>query len=276
MRIGKREFDVKNDCYIMGILNFTPDSFSDGGKWNERDKALRHVEDMISEGAAIIDVGGESTRPGHVQITSEEEIDRVAPMIRSIKENFDIPVSIDSYKGDVVEAAIQAGADLVNDIWGFLYDERVAALTAKHQLPCCLMHNRNDMAYEDFIPDMLKDMEKCIFAARKAGVSDEHIILDPGVGFAKTPEQNLAAIHHLDKLAELGFPVLLGTSRKSTLGYVLDLPVDERVEATIATTVFAVQQGASFVRVHDVKENYRAMRMTQAILREKKQGGHEE
>lgn len=270
MKIGNRIFDTENDCYIMGILNYTPDSFSDGGKWNDRDKALRHVGEMIEEGAAIIDIGGESTRPGHVQISTEEEISRVAPMIELVKKNYDIPVSVDSYKGDVIEAALKAGADLVNDIWGFKYDKKVAELTAKYNVPCCLMHNRTNTDYTDFMADMLRDLEECVQIGREAGVKDEMMILDPGVGFAKTPEHNLAAIHRLGELKKLGFPVLLGTSRKSTLGYVLDLPADQRVEATVATTVFGVQQGASFIRVHDVKENYRAVKMTQAILKERK------
>lgn len=273
MKIGKKQFDVEHDCYIMGILNYTPDSFSDGGKWNNRDRALRHVEDMIEEGAAIIDIGGESTRPGHVQISAQEEIERVVPMIELVKKQFDIPVSVDSYKGEVVEAALKAGADLVNDIWGFLYDKRVAELTAAYDVPCCLMHNRREAVYQDFWTDFLSDMKHCLEVAKQAGVKEENIILDPGIGFAKSPEQNLALIHHLDRLKALGFPVLLGTSRKSTLGYVLDLPVDQRVEATLTTTVFGVQQGASFIRVHDVKENLRAMRMTQGILREGKRNG---
>lgn len=273
MKIGKKQFDVEHDCYIMGILNYTPDSFSDGGKWNNRDGALRHVADMIEEGAAIIDIGGESTRPGHVQISAQEEIERVVPMIELVKKQFDIPVSVDSYKGEVVEAALKAGADLVNDIWGFLYDKRVAELTAVYDVPCCLMHNRHEAVYQDFWTDFLSDMKHCLEAAKQAGVKEENIILDPGIGFAKSPEQNLALIHHLDRLKALGFPVLLGTSRKSTLGYVLDLPVDQRVEATLTTTVFGVQQGASFIRVHDVKENLRAMRMTQGILREGKRNG---
>ena len=268
MKIGNRLFDVDRDCYIMGILNYTPDSFSDGGRWNERDRALRHVGEMIEEGAAIIDIGGESTRPGHVQITAQEEIDRVAPIIELVKRNYDVPVSVDSYKSEVVEAALKAGADMINDIWGFRYDRRVAGLAAAYDVPCCLMHNREDRNYGDFMTDLLRDLEASVAIARAAGVRDENVILDPGVGFAKDHAQNLIAMHRLDRLKALGFPVLLGTSRKSTLGYVLDLPADQRVEATVATTVAGVLSGAAFFRVHDVKENYRAMRMAQAIVRE--------
>lgn len=270
MKIGNKEFDLKNDCYIMGILNFTPDSFSDGGKWNEMDTALKHVDRMIEEGAAIIDIGGESTRPGHIKITEEEEISRIVPVIKAVKERFDIPVSIDSYKGAVVEAALEAGANMVNDIWGLKYDEKVAEVAAKYNVPCCLMHNRNNKDYNNFIDDWMEDMRGCIEIAKNHGILMDKIVMDPGIGFAKTPENNLEAIHKLDKMHELGLPILLGTSRKSTLGYVLDLPVNERVEATVATTVYGVAQGASIFRVHDVKENYRAMKMIQAILREKK------
>ena len=270
MKIGNRQFDVKRDCHIMGILNVTPDSFSDGGKWNDLQRAQQHVEDMIREGAAIIDVGGESTRPGHVQISAEEEIGRAVPVIEMIKKNFDIPVSIDSYKSPVVEAALQAGADMVNDIWGLKYDRRVADLIARYDVPCCLMHNREKAEYTDFMDEMCSDLMESVEIARAAGVRDDQIILDPGVGFGKVYEQNLIAIHQLERLKALGFPVLLATSRKSVIGLSLDLPADQRVEGTLVTTVLGVQKGAAFVRVHDVKENLRAIRMTQAILREEK------
>lgn len=268
MKIGNRTFDIKNDCYIMGILNVTPDSFSDGGKWTDMDKAIDHVGDMIEEGASIIDVGGESTRPGHVQISIDEEISRVVPVIEMIKKNFDIPVSIDSYKSPVVEAALKAGADLVNDIWGLKYDRKVADLIARYDVPCCLMHNRDNTDYSNFIEDMLSDMKETLEIAAQAGISNDKIILDPGVGFGKTYEHNLIAIDQLERLVELGYPVLLATSRKSVIGLTLDLPADQRVEGTMVTTVMGVQKGASFVRVHDVKENMRAIRMTQAILKE--------
>ena len=268
MKIGNKNFDLQNDCYIMGILNFTPDSFSDGGKWNDMDSALRHVEEMIHEGAAIIDIGGESTRPGHIQITEQEEIERIVPVIKAVKERFDVPVSIDSYKGSVVEAALECGADMVNDIWGFKYDEKVAEVAAKYDVPVCLMHNRNNTDYTDFVKEWLDDMRGSIDIAKAHGVSMDKIIMDPGFGFGKKPEHNLIAMHHLDKMKELELPILLGTSRKSTLGLILDLPVEERVEATVATTVYGVAKGASIFRVHDVKENYRAMKTMQAILRE--------
>lgn len=271
MKIGKRYFDVENDCSIMGILNVTPDSFSDGGKWNTLDLAKQHVADMIREGAAIIDVGGESTRPGHVQITIQEEIDRVVPVIEMIKENFDIPVSIDSYKGAVVEAALKAGADMVNDIWGLKYDKKVAELIAQYQVPCCLMHNRNNTDYDNFMDDVCEDLRESIAIAKMAHIPDELMILDPGVGFGKTYEQNLTIINQLERLKEFGYPILLATSRKSVIGLTLDLPSEQRVEGTLVTTVMGVEKGAAFVRVHDVKENLRAIRMTQAILMERKE-----
>lgn len=266
MKIGNREFDIKNRTYIMGILNVTPDSFSDGGKYDHLDAALYHAEEMIREGADIVDIGGESTRPGHTVITDQEEIQRVVPVIEAVKSRFDVPVSIDTYKGTVAEAALKAGADLVNDIWGFKHDKRVAELTGQYHAACCLMHNRHEAVYENFLEDMLADLRECVDIARGAGVADDRIILDPGVGFGKTYEMNLEAIHHVDCLHTLGFPVLLGTSRKSVIGLALELPSDQRVEGTLATTVMGVMKGCAFVRVHDIRENKRAIQMTEAIL----------
>ena len=267
MKIGNREFDLKNDIYIMGILNVTPDSFSDGGKWNNMDAALQHVEDMIAEGADVIDVGGESTRPGHIQITEEEEAARVKPIIEAIKSRFDIPVSIDTYKSSVARVALDAGADLINDVWGFKYDEKMAPLAAEYGVACCLMHNKNEAVYDNFYVDMLRETQECVDIAKAAGVADDKIMVDPGVGFGKNYEMNLETINHMERFHELGYPILLGTSRKSVIGLTLDLPADQRVEGTLVTTVMAVQKGCSFVRVHDVKENKRAIDMTKAILR---------
>ena len=266
MIIGRREFDTEHDTYIMGILNVTPDSFSDGGRYNGLDAALAHAQQMVREGADIIDVGGESTRPGHIQISDQEEIERVAPVVEAVKKEFDIPVSIDTYKSRVAEAAMKAGADLVNDIWGLKYDAEMASVIAKSGAACCLMHNRQEAVYGDFWTDFMEDMKTCVRLAREAGVEEDKILLDPGVGFGKTYEQNLAVINHLDRLKELGFPVLLGTSRKSMIGLTLNLPPSERLEGTIATSVIGVMKGCSMFRVHDVKENVRAIRMTKAIL----------
>ena len=266
MRIGNREFDTKNQTYIMGILNVTPDSFSDGGKWNHLDKALYHVEDMLSQGMDILDIGGESTRPGYTVITAQEEIERTVPVIEAVKANFDVPISLDTYKSQVAEAGIEAGADLINDIWGLKFDEKMAGVIAKSGLPCCLMHNRNNTSYENFMAQVEEELSQSIELAQKAGIADEKIILDPGVGFGKTYEQNLEVIRRLEELNAFGYPLLLGCSRKSVIGLALKLPVEERAEGTLVTTVFAVTKGCSFVRVHDVGENYRAVRMARAIL----------
>ena len=267
MKIGTKEFDVKNKTYIMGILNVTPDSFSDGGKWNHMDAALAHAEDMIREGTAILDIGGEATRPGHQQITEDEEIQRVAPVIEAVKARFDVPVSIDTYKAKVAAAAIEAGADLVNDIWGLKYDPEMAGLIARTGVACCLMHNKNNTEYQDFYPDMLRETAECVKLAKEAGIADDKIILDPGVGFGKNYEQNLETILHMERFHELGYPMLLGTSRKSVIGLTLDLLADQRVEGTLVTTVMAVMKKYAFVRVHDIKENQRTIRMTEAILK---------
>ena len=266
MKIGNKEFDTTHHTYVMGILNVTPDSFSDGGKWASYDQAMEHAASLIADGADIIDIGGESTRPGHIQISSQEEIERVAPLVEAVRKNFDIPISIDTYKSDVAEAALKAGAHLVNDIWGFLYDENMPQVTKKYDAACCLMHNRNKAEYDNFLKDMCTDLEKCIARAKAAGIDDDKIMLDPGVGFGKTYEMNLDVMKHLDEFHKLGYPLLLGTSRKSMIGLALDLPVTEREEGTLVTTVMAVQNHYGFVRVHDVKKNKRAITMTEKIL----------
>lgn len=268
MKIGSKEFNIGERTYIMGILNFTPDSFSDGGKFNDIDVAIKHVKEMIDNGADIIDVGGESTRPGYKIVSEEEEISRVVPIIKAIKENFDISVSIDTYKAKVAEQAIQAGADLINDIWGFKKDKDMAKVAAKYNVPCCLMHNRDNTEYKNLVEDILNDLKECINIAKDAGVKDENIILDPGIGFGKTYEQNLETMNNLERIKDLGYPILLGTSRKSMIGLALNLPVEERIEGTVATTVIGIMKDAcDFVRVHDVLENSRAAKMTDAIVR---------
>ena len=266
MKIGNRFFDNNNHTYIMGILNVTPDSFSDGGKWNHMDEALKHTEAMIADGADIIDIGGESTRPGHTPVSADEEAQRVLPVIEAVKKHFDIPVSVDTFKSSVAESSIQAGADLVNDIWGLKYDPKMAAVIAKYDVACCLMHNRDNQEYTNFIEDFCSDMEETLAIAKKAGIRDERIVLDPGVGFGKTFEQNLSIMKHMDVFSKWGLPVLLGTSRKSVIGLALNLPVDQREEGTAATTVLGRMKGASIFRVHDVKTNYRELKMIEAIL----------
>ncbi len=251
----------------MGILNMTPDSFSDGGRYNSLDAALFHARQMVDEGADLLDIGGESTRPGHIQISDSEEIERVVPVIERLKREFDTPISIDTYKSTVAEAALSAGADLVNDIWGLKYDEKMADLISKSGAACCLMHNRKTAEYNDFAEDFLEDMQQSVKIADKAGINHDKIILDPGVGFGKTYEMNLEIISRLEILHQLKFPLLLGTSRKSVIGLTLDLPADQREEGTLVTTVYAVQKGCAFVRVHDVGKNKQAVRMTQALMR---------
>ncbi len=268
MKIGNKEFKIGERTYIMGILNFTPDSFSDGGKFDNIDAAVEHVKEMIESGADIIDIGGESTRPNHTPVEEAEEISRVVPIIKAIREKFDIPISIDTYKAKVAEKAIEAGANLINDVWGFKKDKEIGKVAAKYNVPCCLMHNRENEDYKDLMEDILEDLRESIKIAKDAGVKDENIILDPGIGFAKSYEQNLETMNKLERLKELGYPVLLGTSRKRMIGFTLDLPVEERVEGTVATTVIGIMKNAcDFVRVHDVLENSRAAKMTDVIVR---------
>lgn len=265
MKIGNRDFDI--GTHIMGILNVTPDSFSDGGKYNAVDRAARHARKLIKDGADIIDVGGESTRPGYTQISDDAEIARIVPVIEKIKRLYDIPISVDTYKSRVAKAAIDAGADMVNDIWGLRYDNgEMAEVIANSKLPCCLMHNRREAEYSSFLDDVISDLKASVEIAKNAGIADDKIIIDPGIGFAKSYEQNLQLTNNLERLHELGYPMLLGASRKSMIGLALDLPVNERVEGTIVATVIAVMKGCRFVRVHDVLENKRAVKMTEAIL----------
>ena len=267
MEIGKFLFNLEKEPVIMGILNVTPDSFFDGGKWNNIDAALKHTEQMIIEGAKIIDVGGESTRLGYTLISDEEEIGRVVPVIEAIKKRFDICVSLDTYKTNVARAGVEAGIDMVNDVWGFQWGKQdMAALVAETGVAACVMHNRDNTDYDNYVEDVLKDLRVSIDIAHKAGVKDSQIVLDPGVGFGKDYIQNLQIINHVDRLKELGYPILLGTSRKSVIGLTLDVDKDDRMAGTVATTVMGYERGCSIFRVHDVKENYQALMMTKAIM----------
>ena len=266
MIIGGKDFSRSAHTYIMGILNVTPDSFSDGGKWNQLDQAFYHVEEMLASGMDILDIGGESTRPGYTKLSDEEEIARVLPFLEGVKKRFDVPISLDTYKSKVAEAGIWAGADLINDIWGLKYDSKMAQVIAENQVSCCLMHNRANTEYKSFLPEVISDLQESLEIANKAGIEKDRIMLDPGVGFAKSYEQNLQLINNLEEFTKLGFPVLLGTSRKSVIGLTLDLPVTEREEGTRVTTVMAVEKGCRFVRVHDVEKTRRAILMAEAIL----------
>ncbi|MBR9647538.1 dihydropteroate synthase [Clostridium tyrobutyricum] len=267
MKIGNKIFDIGSRTYVMGILNVTPDSFSDGGKFNSLDKAVYHAGEMIKNGVDIIDVGGESTRPNCTPIDKNEEIDRVMPIIEILKREFDIPISIDTYKSKVAECSIKAGADMINDVWGFKRDSNMAKIAAKYETPCCIMHNRNNNEYKNLIQDVLYDLRESIDIAINNGVKKENIIIDPGIGFAKNYKQNLEVMNKLESLTELGYPVLLGTSRKSMIGNALNLPVSERVEGTLATTAIGILKGCDFIRVHDVLENKRACLISDAIVR---------
>jgi len=272
MIIGNRVFDTQNHTYIMGILNATPDSFSDGGAFSTIDKALYRVQQMVEEGAHILDIGGESTRPGHRQIEVDEEIERVVPIIEQVVKEFDIPISIDTYKGQVAKAALVAGACMVNDIRGLAYDPGMINVIRKANASVCLMHNRHDIPEQEsekkqFLDNVIEALQESIQKAEQGGIGSDKIMIDPGVGFGKTYEQNLIVIGSLSRFTELPYPVLLGTSRKSVIGQTLDLSIGEREEGTLVTTVMAVMAGCSFVRVHDVKKNRRAIDMTKAILR---------
>ena len=266
IKCGSFDLDYSNKTLIMGILNVTPDSFSDGGKYNRIDAALKHAERMVNDGADILDVGGESTRPNYERISEKEEIERVAPIIEAISRNIEVPISVDTYKSRVAEAAVKAGAHILNDIWGGKADSLMSKVAAEYKVPIILMHNRGNMEYGHFVRDVLQDLFESIMLVKDAGVKDENIILDPGIGFAKDLKLNLEMMRNLDKLVSLGYPVLLATSRKSMIGHVLDLPPSERMEGTAATICHGILQGCQMVRVHDVKEMARTAKMMDALL----------
>lgn len=252
---------------IMGILNVTPDSFSDGGRYTEIEAAVKHAKAMVAAGADLIDIGGESTRPGSVPVPEEEELRRVIPVIEALRDAVQVPLSIDTFKPGTAKRALEAGAHLLNDIWGCRRDPRMGELAAEYGCPIILMHNRPEPVYADFLADVVSDLEESVRIAKRAGVRDEQIVLDPGIGFAKSQEQNLLMLGNLELLTRIGYPVLLATSRKRTLRNVLNLPADDVVEGTVATTVLGIAQGCELVRVHDIKENARAAQMADAIVR---------
>ncbi|MDZ5713816.1 dihydropteroate synthase [Jeotgalibacillus haloalkalitolerans] len=266
MKAGAYTLDFTKKTYVMGILNTTPDSFSDGGRFNTVDAAVAHAKQMAEDGADIIDIGGESTRPGYTPVSVEEEIERVVPVIEAVRREVDLPISIDTFKAQTAEAAVKAGAQIINDIWGAKYDPAIADVAAKHNVPIILMHNREKRDYEHFLTDVMRDLEESISIAKSAGVTDEQIILDPGVGFAKSFEQNVEVTREVDRIVAMGYPVLLGTSRKSMIGNILDLPAAERTEGTGATVCYGVQKGCHIVRVHDVKEIVRMTRVMDALI----------
>lgn len=267
LTINNIELDYTKETFVMGILNVTPDSFSDGGKYNSLDAAVKHAKEMVRDGAKIIDVGGESTRPGgYTRISDEEEIARVVPVIEALKKEVPAIITIDTYKSEVARAAVEAGAHMINDIWGAKADPNIAKVAAEYNVPIILMHNRDNTDYCNYFEDFLNDLKESVEIAKAAGVPDEHIILDPGIGFVKNLQQSIETMQRLDELARLGYPVLLATSRKRMIGTILNVPIDERVEGTAATCAYGVMKGAHIVRVHDVKEVARTVKMIDALM----------
>ena len=287
LQIGKSIFHWGSRTYVMGILNITPDSFSGDGiiaKGDAVQLAVEQAREFLANGADILDVGGESTRPGSDPVSAEDEMERVIPVIEALSKQFpNTIISIDTYKASVAEAAFKAGAHILNDVWALRADPALAAVAAAFQVPVILMHNRSNPAsvevrqqlgnayigstYENLMEDIRRELLFSVELAIKAGIEESRIILDPGIGFGKTREHNLELINHLDEIRALGFPVLLGPSRKSFIGFTLDLPADQRVEGTAATVAVGITRGADIIRVHDVKEMARVAKMTDAIVR---------
>ena len=264
------QLEIGSRTFVMGILNVTPDSFSDGGDHNDTDAAVAHALEMIAQGVDIIDIGGESTRPGFEELSAEEELKRVMPVIKALiaHPGVNVPLSIDTYKAQVAEAALEAGVHMVNDVWGLQREPEIAKVAARYGAPVIAMHNQKGTHYDqDIILDMIAFFENSIAIAKEAGLPDTHIFLDPGIGFGKTSEQNIEVMGRLTELHCLGYAILLGTSRKSMIGKILDLPPKERVEGTVATNVIGVMQGMEIIRVHDVLEHVRAIKVADAIVR---------
>jgi dihydropteroate synthase len=287
LQIGKFTFDWGSRTYVMGILNVTPDSFSGDGiisKGETVQAALLQANEFLASGADLLDVGGESTRPGSAAVSANEELERVIPVVHALHKNFpDALISIDTYKAQVAEEAIKAGAHIINDVWGLRADPNLAQVAAKYKAPVILMHNRSNPAsvdvreklgnayigseYQNLIEDVKRELLESVALAKNAGVNESHIVLDPGIGFGKTRENNLELINRLDEIRSLGYPILLGPSRKSFIGFTLDLPPDQRVEGTAATVSVGITRGADIIRVHDVKEMARVAKMTDALVR---------
>ncbi len=268
MNFQEYTLDFGKRTYIMGILNATPDSFSDGGTFNQLEVAVKRAKLLESLGADIIDIGGESTRPGAHEVSIEEELQRTIPLIQAIRKEVSIPISIDTYKAQVAQEALAAGANMINDVWGLQREPKIAEVAAHGNAPVIIMHNQIGTEYRgDIIASMGDFFQKSIQIAKQAGVPDDHIILDPGIGFGKTTDQNIEVMHRLSELQSLGYPTLLGTSRKSMIGNILDLPISDRLEGTIATSVLGVVANVDIIRVHDVQENIRAVKVADAIVR---------
>ncbi|GBF32122.1 dihydropteroate synthase [Desulfocucumis palustris] len=264
-----KKVTIGNRTLVMGILNVTPDSFSDGGKYYDPGMALERALGMVEEGADIIDLGGESTRPGYAPVEPEEELKRILPVLKRLVRDIPVPLSVDTCKSLVAEAALEEGAHIINDQWALRQDHRMAEVVARHGAPLILMHNQKGTAYRELMGDMIDFFNDSIDRGMEAGIPRDKMIVDPGIGFGKTPEQNIEVMGRLKELECLGLPVLIGTSRKSLIGKVLDLPVDQRLEGTAATVSVGIANGADIIRVHDVKEMSRVARMTDAMVRRK-------
>ena len=253
--------------YVMGIINVSPDSFSGDGFDSDIDGVIKQGLTFQSEGADILDIGAQSTRPGHLEITPRTELDRLIPALDALANKVDIPISVDTYKPEVATAALESGASIINDIWGLKHDPNIAQIAAEHEVPIILMHNQSTTDYNDLIANILESLNHSIELALQSGVSKTNIIIDPGIGFGKTPDQNLEIIKRLKEFSTLGVPILIGTSRKSTIGYILDTPPNERLEGTASTIALSIAAGVDIIRVHDVREMVRVSRMTDAIIR---------
>lgn len=267
LRCGPHTLELGRRTLIMGILNVTPDSFSDGGRYNDLDRAVARAEEMVADGADIIDVGGESTRPGSAPVAPEEEVRRVLPAIEALSARIRVPISVDTYRASTARLALQAGAHIINDVWGLQKDPEMAAVAAEFGAPVVVMHNQREPKYTSLMDDIIAFLRRSIGLAISAGLPEEQVVVDPGIGFGKTAQHNLEILQRLGELKVLGRPILLGTSRKSTIGKVLDLPPDQRVEGTAATVAIGIAFGADIVRVHDVREMSRVARMADAIVR---------
>ena len=270
IQLGNQEFSFGKRTIIMGIVNVTPDSFSDGGRFLAVEEAVKQARQLVADGADVLDIGGESTRPygNNRPIDAQEEMDRILPVIERLLAEVAIPISVDTYKAATAEAALKRGVHMINDVWGLQYDEHMAAVVAKYNVPVVIMHNQLQPGYQDLMGDITAFLQKSMNIAAKAGIAKEKIIIDPGIGFGKTRADNITIIRQLRKLEGLGCPILLGTSRKAFIGTTLDLPPNDRIEGTAATVALGIAHGADIIRVHDVKEMSRVARMTDALVRE--------
>ncbi|WP_058305672.1 dihydropteroate synthase [Gracilibacillus massiliensis] len=266
LRTKIKDYYYPDKTLVMGILNVTPDSFSDGGKYNNINKAILQAKKMEADGADIIDIGGESTRPGHTPVSEQEEIERVIPVIEALVGEINIPISIDTFKTKVARLSLEAGAAIINDVWGAKREPDIAKVAAEFDAPIILMHNREKPVYHSLTEDIVSDLQESVQIAIDAGVKSEQIIIDPGIGFAKTYEENVETLQKMDKLRTLDYPLLLGTSRKSIIAKTLNLPVDERDEGTGATVCFGMTKGCEIVRVHNVKMHVRMVKMMDKLL----------